>query len=405
MLIAGLVAASCCGSAAGQDGAITEPAERGPAAVAETENPALAVLVEQLASDDFATRETASQRLATLESITLDEIHQRLIRGGLTPEQRTRLDAAARRRFGAMPRAGLGVQFGAPRREEGVQIGAVLENFPAAEFLRADDVVLAIEGVPVRNTAQMGAFILSHQPGETLRMLVEREIVHDEDIAREGEGDGEIVADPRPAVPGEPPRIERLTLDVPLGKYADLNSQASLTPDRIEAAYLRYQYRSGLLAEDAQTPIVGGGVTPLGWLRAEGYDHTQSVVPGGSFENISAWRHVRFAGQPESWVADIDLRRGDANAMARRVIRGLQADGIYDQIEEALAGYRAMLDRVVEIDTIMEADGSRRLPDPARLARMKSERAELVEGLEELAAEMEAPVEAPTSEADIDPTP
>ena len=358
---------------------------------------ALDALLEAIASDDFETRETASLRLESLETISIEEIEDRLAGDDLSAEQRTRLDSAARRRFGAMPRAGLGVQFGAPRREDGVELGAVLPNFPAATVLRAGDVVLSIEGVPVRDTTQMGAFILSHRPGETLSIVIERS-------TGAAEADGII---PPPGVA----EVERIALDVPLGSYEDLQTNAPLTPDRIEAAYRRYQFRKGLLA-DGGNAEVGGGLTPLGWLKAEGYDHTRPggpVVPGGSFEAVSAWRQVGFAGQPRSWIATVDLRRGDPNAMARRVLRGLQpglqADGIYDRLEEALSGYRAMLDRVVEIDRMVDPSGEGRLPDPARLARVKAERDELVQGLDELAAEMAEPLEPSTSLIEIDSRP
>ena len=383
----------------------------GGLASAGTEQPTgtgtLDALLAALDADDFATRETASSRLESNELISLADIEDRLMRVGLTAEQRTRLDSAARRRFAAQPRAGLGVQFGAPRREEGIELGAVLPNFPASEVLLAGDVVIAIDGVRVSDTAQMGSFILSHRPGETLRMLIDRSVpARDQAFPAPDQADGPAAGLEAPVA--MPTRVERLTLDVPLGRYDDLNTGAQLTPDRIESAYRRYQFRNGLLSAGTSTTgngPAGAGLTPLGWLRAEGYDHTIPTAPAGSFEALSAWRHVGFAGQPRSWAALIDLRRGDPNAMARRVTRGLQADGIYDRIEEALAGYRAILERVVEIDKQLTPTGSSPVPDPARVMRIQAERDELAAGLEELAAEMAESVEPASSAVEIDPLP
>ena len=101
---------------------------------AQAADEVLGIVLEKLASDDYATREAATLRLENDPRITLDAIERRLADSSLTPEQRVRLDRAARARFSSNPRAGLGVQFGAPRREE---VRAAPQAAPAAPPARA----------------------------------------------------------------------------------------------------------------------------------------------------------------------------------------------------------------------------------------------------------------------------
>jgi hypothetical protein len=324
-------------------------------------------------------RENAASELLNEPTLTIDEIGTRLAATSLSAEQRLRLNRVGLERFAKMPRAGLGVRFAAPNGFDGVPLGSVLENFPASRVLRAGDVVLSIDGQPVDSTAEMGALILSRLPGESLRMEIERSAPINE-------------------APGGIGTVDRLMVDVPLGKYEDLATGVVLTPDRLEAAYRQYQLRQGAgPAADRADSAVGASLAPIEWLRVEGYDHTAPSEQGGRFGSISAWRYFSFAGQPRSWNAAIDLRRGDSSIMNRRAMVGLQADGLYDRVEEALAGYRAMLLRVGEIDAQLAAvrDGTA-LADADRLTRISAERVMMVNGLEELARELSRePADAP----------
>lgn len=341
-------------------------------AVANAADPVwFAGTVARLDDESFAARERASEALITEPLLTIDEIGERLRAPGLSAEQRLRLERVGLERFARLPRAGLGVRFAAGNGFDGVPLGSVLENFPASAVLRAGDVVLTIDGQPVSDTAHMGALILSRQPGESLRMEIER-------------------TPPPEEAPGGIADVERLILDVPLGKYEDLASGVVLSPDRLEAAYRQYRLRRGAEPTAGLTDVeVGGSLAPIEWLRAEGYDHTAPLVTAGKFENIAAWRYFSFAGQPRSWIAALDLRRGDLSVMNRRAMVGLQANGQYDRVEEALAGYRAMLIRMTEIDTQLAAvrEGTV-LSDADRVARIQAERIKMVEGLDELASEL-----------------
>jgi hypothetical protein len=332
--------------------------------------------VARLDDGSFAVREASFEQIVARPDLSLAEIEARLALGGLSPEQRLRLDRAALARFAAVPRAGLGVQFGVPITEVGVPLRVVIDGFPAAAFLRAEDVVLTIDGHPVNTTDDMGAIILSHEPGETLRMEIERAPEPGAGIA------------PGPDGPDGP---RRLVLDVPLGSFGDLQGAAALTPDRLERAYRHYQSRVGVLdAARSTETVVGGQLAPLDWLRAEGYDHGAGAAPRGAFERVPAWRYISLAGQPQSWIAPVDLRRGDPNASMLRVSRGLQRNSTYDDTERLVAEYRTLLSRIAEITERLAAAAAGELPrfDPDRLAQLRVERDELNGELAGLAGEL-----------------
>lgn len=318
--------------------------------------PGFEAAVGLLDSPSLTERETAAARLLGNDAFTLADAERLLASGSLSPEQRLRLERIGLTLFGRMPRAGLGVQFGQPIRGEGAPLAAIVPDFPAAEFLRPGDLVRTINGAPVANTNHMGSVILSHGPGETLRLEIDRPLA--------------------PAVnPGVPPPFERLTLDVPLGRFEDLNNGRP-TAARIEAAYQQRLARAGA---DRTPPVIGAGLGPLEWLRAEGYDEQRAEAPSIATSPVSAWRVVSFGGQPASSVADIELRRGDEHAMLRRSNIALQADGVYDRIEETLAAYRALVRRLAQLRTLVDAPGPGEA-DPRgvrRIERVNAERAEL----------------------------
>jgi len=71
-------------------------------------------------------------------------------------------------------RAFLGVSSGASA-DGGAQVGDVVQNGPAARGgLRANDVIVEIDGEPVREPDDVSAVVNAHQPGDSLRVVVER---------------------------------------------------------------------------------------------------------------------------------------------------------------------------------------------------------------------------------------
>lgn len=285
----------------------------------------LETLVAALDAPTLAERDAATARLLSDESISLEQVEHLLTDDSLSWEQRLRLEGVGLALFTRQPRAGLGVQFGTPV-EGGAPLNAVIAGFPAAEFLKPGDLVRTIDGQPVLNTAHMGSIILSHSPGDTLTMEIDRPT--------------------RPAVdPKNPPPTRPLTLRVPLGRFEDLNNGLP-SPERLWAAYRQRLARAGA---DRRPDPIGGGLSPLAWLRAEGYEDRPLTAPRSRLGGVSAWRVVKLAGQPRSSVSGVELRRGDENAKFRRATIAIQADGAYDQVEETLAAYRAIVGRLVQL--------------------------------------------------------
>ena len=289
-------------------------------------------LVEQLDAADLTVRTDAQQKIAAGGAMSLTQVESFLAQPGLSHEQRLRLEAAGRELFADEPRAGLGVRFGNPAAvERGVPLAGVVDGFPASKVLRPGDIVLSINGQPLSNQTHMGALILSHLPGEALRVEIER--------PRLAPGDaGRGLA--------QPP-VDYMVLDVPLGRYEDLQTGVELTPARLEMAFRQRLARMAGTRPAMRT--IGSGLTPNAWLRTEGYDAGRGLAPESRMERVPAWRLVGFGGQPHADLAAVDLRRGDSTAMRTRANRALQANGIYDEIEEALAGYRALAHRLTEI--------------------------------------------------------
>lgn len=330
-----------------------------------SENPDLGVILSQLDSPSLAERDQAASILLGDPSITIRVIEDMLASDSLSPEQQVRLMTVGREIFARTPKAGLGVRFAPQRFDEGARLDGVLEGFPAAGLLWAGDIVLAINGQTITNSEHMGELILSHEPGEVLVMDIARPI--------------------GPALPQRDQPVERLIVRVPLGRFDDLQAGAVPIPARLEGAFLQRLARAGVGHEPA---VVGAGRSPIEWLRTEGYDVSAATAPVSNLHHVAAWRVLAFGGQPGSAVAEVELRRGDVNAAFRRLNAALRADGVYDQTEEALAGYRALVGRLAEIRRQIELGTGPAEPGglltAQRLHRLREERAEIEAGLAEI---------------------
>ena len=56
-----------------------------------------------------------------------------------------------------------------------VLVNSVLPDGPAAERLQPGDVIVSIDGTPIRTSEQVGTAVRAHQPGEQVRFVVERD--------------------------------------------------------------------------------------------------------------------------------------------------------------------------------------------------------------------------------------
>lgn len=224
-------------------------------------NQRLAGLITSLDDESWAVRESSMGMIGNPnEGFELDMLAEVLERGDLSAETRARLRIAARALFGLQTQAGLGVGFGAAR-DGGIEIASVVPDvdmFPAAGILMPGDLIVEIEGRPLNSSDEFRAIILSHEPGETLRLLVRR---------------GEEVLD----------------LELPLGSYKLLRGAAPIVPliaDR--AIEIRWE-RRGILMPDLES--IGGGVSPEDWVDA-GYPE-----PSGSFRASNARRSPRIVSR------------------------------------------------------------------------------------------------------------
>lgn len=135
--------------------------------------------IESLAADSLDVRESTSARLAADFSLSLESIEDLLAsgerKGTLTCEQRQRLENIAFTRFVASPRAAMGVQFSmVDALTSGVEIGMPIEGFDSVRVLQAGDVVLKIDNTIVSNQSSMRAVIVSHSPGDSVSLEIER---------------------------------------------------------------------------------------------------------------------------------------------------------------------------------------------------------------------------------------
>lgn len=320
----------------------------------------LDTLIAALDSPVWSEREVASAALAISDDVTLADLVARLgIGGSLTPEQRSRVWAAAETRFLALPAPGLGVGFNG----RAVTLNRVLENFPAAEVLRAGDEILEVHREPVSDSATVRAMILGHLPGEKLPMLVRRR-----------------------GAAGEFVEVE---VDVELGSYAQLGN-----PQEPDVALRRSGFRLRVAREIAlpEDRVIGATASPIDWLEAEGFwpppapdtpiGETGITRPSGT--DVNRW--LRLAGQGSFAARPGAMRRADGMERERRLAQMIGDRAGSTEYEEVLAAYRITLLNLASIDErFLRLDGVPGEANAARLNAMQRERTEQMDTLTEFA--------------------
>ncbi|GEM_PF-4730023 len=228
-------------------------------------------VLERLGSADWYERQSATEALIASDDVPVSAIDEALRSGDLSPEQRARLSLVSVQRFRRESLAGLGVQFGNQGRGA-VHIQAVIPGFPAAELLRAGDVILSVgedlSAGLIGGRDDLRAEILSRRPGEIMPVLVRR-------------------------------GTRTIELDLPLGSYANLQGAAMLDDETIRAAMTRRSDRERNAAGRAD-PAVASGLDMIDWVRGSFPDGTWDgltgggerrdpiVVPGGPAGTLSA---------------------------------------------------------------------------------------------------------------------
>ncbi len=141
-----------------------------------TAAPQLEALVAKLDADDPIEREAAGEAIRKSDA-DLKSLFEIMKRPSLSLEQRKRLEAVAREPFENAPRAGLGVSFDRAVDDGSVRIIGTVNRpgFHAHEVLKPGDTVRELDGLPVHSQEQARSVILSHDPGDSIEILVVRQ--------------------------------------------------------------------------------------------------------------------------------------------------------------------------------------------------------------------------------------
>lgn len=316
----------------------------------------VAGLIDDLGSASWTEREAASSALMAADRLPQGVILTAMAREDLSAEQRLRLTRVAAARFRNEPLGGLGVSFG-NSGEGGVQIQAVVNGFPAAEILRAGDVILAIDDTVVGGQDHVRAEILSRAPGSLMPALVRR---------------------------------DRTVLDLrlPLGAYANLDGAASLDESTVLwAMRLRYG-RSGVTIDgpDAMGTGVGAdwvaaafpaGAEPMPDEPGDRRGPGMALGTVGMERDLNARRRGVWPTPEEALKAVRDQRRVD---LGRAMTSGVRTRSVLVEFE------RSLTQQIREATEAGEPAGALE----ARLAGVRERMARLDRELTETARRLEA---------------
>lgn len=246
-------------------------------------------MVSLLNDDSWNVRQQAMRIIGDPnEGFELDMLAPLLERGDLSHEARLRLMQATRSLFAQSTKAGLGVGFGAVR-DGGVEIGTVVrdvDQFPAAGMLVPGDLIIGAEGSPLTTSEDLRAMILSHEPGETLNLLIQRKI----------DGDDQT-------------RV--LDLDLPLGSYRLLTGAAPINARIADRAIGLRWSRKGITLPDNEA--IGSAISVEDWLAA-GYPEEPTdfrplntrrsprMVNSGSARDVFVGVGTVIRGRIEPWA-------------------------------------------------------------------------------------------------------
>ncbi len=247
-------------------------------------------LIELLDDDSWEVRERATRMIGDPnEGFELSMLAEVIAQGattdpdseGLGVEAMERLRIASRALFGQTTKAGLGVGFGVVR-DGGVEISSVVpevDRFPAAAMLMPGDLIVGADGMALTTSDELRSVILSHEPGQTLNLLIQR---------------GEQVLD----------------LDLPLGSYRMLAGAAPIGPAIADRAIEIRWARRGIIIPARGG--YGGGIHVDDWLgagypekpgsfRASNARRAPTIVGGGASRNIYVGVGTVVRGRIEPW--------------------------------------------------------------------------------------------------------
>lgn len=274
-----------------------KPAEAPAVPLAPFSESEFLALVAKLDAPKFADRQRALADLIDDKRITLDHIAALLndLASPLSPEQLSRLTQVAKDRFLKLDRGAVGMSFEGNLRDR-VVVSTLYDPFPAAKLLRVGDIIVEAAGVTLhgpssRQTIQ--SIIISHDAGASIPMVIRR-------------------------------GREKLSLNVPLGKYSDLSANGGMLMDTTFNRAWRFRARTLLLARSTNAPIAVDVAT---WTQANpgnddaqiqqvvfGPGNVQMLIPiGRDIEQIrkeAAEKRAMGGGEPNPEIAGGAQPRG-----------------------------------------------------------------------------------------------
>ncbi|MBX3359254.1 MAG: hypothetical protein KF745_12605 [Phycisphaeraceae bacterium] len=231
-------------------------------------------LVALLDDPSYQVRQDASAQLVASTDITLPMIEATLANAAsLSPEQRERLISAGRTRFERSPRGAMGIRpilTGLLR--DRIIIDQTVPNFPCARLLEEGDILESADGARLVGPEAwelLRALIIAHEPGEVLSVVVLR---------------------------GK----DRLALDIPLGRYADLEG-GGVDARSIPRAW---NLRASRLLTRSEPPI-RSGITAADWRETDALVRSrQAQMMADRVTGKSPRSLVESGGKPRAVISE-----------------------------------------------------------------------------------------------------
>jgi hypothetical protein len=140
--------------------------------------PEVRAAVSSLASNDWAERERTEAQLVASEDPSLqNQLMAVVVQDELEPEQRHRIVSIIVRRLIETPRGALGIQMEnefARQGNDGVRVGGTIRGMPAHTLLFQGDVIVGIDGRPMRDSRDLVNYVQELRPGRPVILIVER---------------------------------------------------------------------------------------------------------------------------------------------------------------------------------------------------------------------------------------
>lgn len=225
------------------------------------------------------------------QDLSLSMLDSLLMRGALSEEQRQRLVAAGRDLFRQSPRAAMGVTFNQFEGPHAIIVNTQ-QGFDSARVLKPGDEIHTFDGLPVDGRDELRVHIVSHDPGDLVKLGIVRA--------------------------GQPMRVE-----LRLGDYRELGAPAAIDPQTMKDAWELRVERTSLASTAA--PVLDLPLTEDGWIAMRDAASTTldessavnpSVVAGGKPRGAEAASMSEFPSGaqrtpfrravPQSGMADME---------------------------------------------------------------------------------------------------